>query len=127
MALRQERWQQRSASRRSPVNSMSQPGSPSHPIRQRWLRDGGWIMFAGMAVTLIGVLYQLWLALDPAKPKPVGDGVTVESYGFDLSSLEVDPNFIVASGMPKDVMLPLTDPTVLTVKQAKEADPVSHY
>ena len=44
---------------------------------------------------------------------PIGDGRDPSSYGFDLSTLEIDPEALAASGNPRDFLFPLVDPVVM--------------
>jgi hypothetical protein len=71
-------------------------------------RGGGWV------IVLAGVLVVLllgWSFLGPMLGRhPIGDGRTVESYGFDLSNLRVERTDLVASGNPRGFLPSLDDP-----------------
>lgn len=71
-------------------------------------RGGGWVIaLAGVLVALLLV----WSFLGPLLGRrPVGDGWTVESYGFNLSQLLIDRQEIVASGNPRGFLPSLDDP-----------------
>jgi hypothetical protein len=71
-------------------------------------RGGGWvIVLAGVLV----VLLLAWSFLGPLLGRhPIGDGRTVESYGFDLSNLRIDRADLVASGNPRGFLPSLDDP-----------------
>ncbi len=68
-------------------------------------------------VAVIAVIFvsamavQAWYVYD-IRHSVTGDGENVASYGYDLSNLAVDPNLLVASGMPKDGQPAMTDPEV---------------
>lgn len=71
-------------------------------------RGGGWV------IALSGVLVALLLAwsLLPVflGHRPLGDGRSVESYGFDLSTLLIDRSTLVGSGNPRGFLPSLDDP-----------------
>lgn len=74
-------------------------------------RGGGWLVVATLLVVL---LVAGWgLAGVFFGRHPVGDGHTVESYGFQLQSLRVPAADLVASGKPRDFLPTLDHPTVV--------------
>ncbi len=73
------------------------------------------VFFAGaMAV-------QAWYVYD-MRNRVTGDGENVETYGFDLSNLSVDPNLLVASGMPRDGQPAMVDPGAHTPAEIDQAN-----
>lgn len=76
-----------------------------------FLASGGWvILIALLAVTAVFVwTLNRWLA---TTQRAVGDGRTVESYGFVLDPCLAPRDTLVASGMPKDGLRTLTEPEV---------------
>lgn len=76
------------------------------------VRNGWWVAVAGGAVAVV----LLALALRSPRPEHgLGDGRTVASYGFDLSSSLVPRDRIVPAGMPRDGLLALNEPAMLSV------------
>ena len=77
-------------------------------------RSGGGLLLVAVAIALA---YAAWhpLRLDKQGATTVGDGRTVESYGFDLSTALVPADDIVASGLGKDKLRALDDPAVMPV------------
>jgi hypothetical protein len=79
------------------------PGTPTLTFA-----GGGWV------IALAGVLVALllgWSLLGPLLGRhPIGDGRTVESYGFDLSTMLIDRAELVPSGNPRGFLPSLDDP-----------------
>jgi len=71
-------------------------------------RGGGWvILLAGLLVLAVLV----WSLLGPLLGRrPVGDGRTLASYGFDLSNLTVATETLVPSGNPRGFLPSLDRP-----------------
>jgi hypothetical protein len=71
-------------------------------------RGGGWIIaLAGLLVALL----LGWSLLGPMLGRrPIGDGRTLESYGFDLSNLLVPRETLVPSGNPRGFLPSLDGP-----------------
>ena len=71
-------------------------------------RGGGWvILLAGLLVLAVLV----WSLLGPLLGRrPVGDGRTLASYGFDLSNLKVATEELVPSGNPRGFLPSLDHP-----------------
>lgn len=93
------------ADRPSPAANGS-AGSPTLTFR-----GGGWVIVlaAALVVLLLG-----WSLLGPALGRrPIGDGRTLESYGFDLANLAIDRAELVPSGMPRGFLASLDDPAHL--------------
>mgnify|MGYP001822442536 FL=1 len=55
-----------------------------------------------------------------ARPSQPGDGRTVASYGFDLSTCLVPEADIVASGMERDGLPTLDDPDTLSIQEVEQ-------
>jgi hypothetical protein len=80
------------------------------------VRNGWWVALAGVAVAVV----LLVLALrSPRIEHGLGDGRTVASYGFDLSSSLVPASRIVPAGMPRDGLLALNEPAKLGVAEVE--------
>lgn len=71
-------------------------------------RGGGWVIALS---ALLVVLLLAWSLLGPMLGRhPTGDGRSLESYGFDLSTLLVDPAAIVPSSQPRSFLPSRDDP-----------------
>lgn len=71
-------------------------------------RGGGWVI--ALAAVLV-VLLMGWSLLPVLLGhRPIGDGRSVESYGFDLSTLTVDRATLVGSGNPRGFLPSLDEP-----------------
>lgn len=89
------------ADRRAPQGAST--GSPTLTFR-----GGGWVI--ALAAALV-VLLMGWSLLPVILGhRPVGDGRSIESYGFDLSTLSVDRANLVGSGNPRGFLPSLDDP-----------------
>jgi hypothetical protein len=71
-------------------------------------RGGGWVIVLSVVLVL---LVMLWGLLAPLLGKrPVGDGFTLESYGYDLTSLAIERDELVGSGFPRGFLPSRDDP-----------------
>jgi hypothetical protein len=71
-------------------------------------RGGGWVIaLAGLLVLLLMGWSLLPVLLGH---RPIGDGRSVESYGFDLSNLAINQSTLVGSGNPRGFLPSLDDP-----------------
>jgi hypothetical protein len=80
------------------------------------VRSGWWVAVAGGAVA-VGLLVLALRA--PRHEHALGDGRTLASYGFDLSSSLVPASRIVPAGMPRDGLLALNEPAMLSVAEVE--------
>ncbi len=87
----------------------------SDPARQRMFtfRSGGWVLLVAGLFTLGIFLWAVAGAFVRVGSPLIGDGRTVESYGFDLAACTVDRTFLVAGGVRKDALRSLDDPEVI--------------
>jgi hypothetical protein len=84
--------------------------TPEHARRPGFLRDGGWVLVAGLVLGTAAAGWQVVSVLRHRGTATVGDGRTVASYRFDLSRLTVPIDLIAASGGVKDGVPALTAP-----------------
>ncbi len=71
-------------------------------------KGGGWVIaLAGLFVALVLAWSLLGVILGR---RPVGDGTTIESYGFDLSHLTIDRAELNGSGHPRGFLPSLDHP-----------------
>jgi len=71
-----------------------------------------WVIAIAVAASIGVALFALWGPLHGMKA-PVGDGRNADTYGFDLSNLNVPRELLVGSGQPRDFLKPLNDPQVI--------------
>jgi len=91
---------------------MSRPADvPSTGPRRMRFREGGWVIAMACVLALALLAWAFAGVLRGHRPK--GDGHTIESYGFDLSSLRTDGGALVASGNPRDFLPPLDAPATM--------------
>ncbi len=69
---------------------------------------GGWLIALTVAVLSVLVTWAMWGVM--TGNRPVGDGTTVSSYGFQLTPMRADSAFLVASGLPRDFLHTLDQP-----------------
>ncbi len=92
--------------------------------RMLQFKTGGWVILLAVLVSVALGARILIPALKSGRGTPVGDKKNIDTYGFDLTNLEVDRARLVAGNMVKDAILPLTEPATLTpagVLQRNEA------
>jgi hypothetical protein len=70
------------------------------------------VIAIAVTVSLGVALFAFWGPLQGMKA-PVGDGRNPDTYGFDLSNLNVPRELLVGSGQPRDFLKPLNDPQVI--------------
>jgi len=84
------------------------PDAPTTGAPTLTFRGGGWVIaLAGLLVALIMGWSLLPVILGV---RPIGDGRSLESYGFDLSTLVIDRATLVGSGNPRGFLPSLDDP-----------------
>lgn len=83
-------------------------------------REGGWVIALTLAAMSAIVLWRLPVILSGLDSRALGDGKTVESYGFDMSSCTVPRHLLGTAGLPRDGIQPLVHPDTLTPEEASE-------
>jgi hypothetical protein len=86
------------------------------------LRGGGWVILLAAVMTAGVLAWRLPALLRSRGAHAIGDGETVASYGFDLSTCLIPRGPLVAAGFHKDGVRALVDPLTIT---AAEADTVT--
>ena len=78
-------------------------------------RSGGWVLFLTTVVMLGIVGWRLIAILPTLAHRAHGDGVHLETYGFDLSTLRVPREDLrpIGPGMPKDALPALVNPATI--------------
>lgn len=82
-------------------------------------RSGGWILILAFLLVSAVIAWRMVAIVKERTVKAVGDGEHVESYGFDLSTLLVSRETLVASGMPKDGLRSIGNPSFLSPDEAE--------
>jgi len=83
-------------------------------------RNGSYVLVI-LAVLILAVI--AWRApgiLAGLNSRAIGDGDDPATYGFDLSDLRLPTGELVGSGMPRDGLGPLDDPSTLTPEEADQ-------
>lgn len=75
------------------------------------LASGGWLLIATLVLVGAVVLWSISGVL--LGKRHIGDGATLESYGYDLTELRVPRSALLASGLPRDALAALDDPEVV--------------
>jgi hypothetical protein len=81
------------------------------------LRGGGWVVALAILLSTGIFSWRVIQVLGSRGERAVGDGKNPATYGFDLSSAVVPAEEIVASGLPKDGIRAIQDPSILTREQ----------
>jgi hypothetical protein len=89
-------------------------GQGSGAPRRHWIADGGWALLIGGIILTFGMVFRIYHDLGPARVKRIGDGVTIDSYQFDLSNLTIDSSKLRASTMSRDGIAALVEPGAIT-------------
>lgn len=76
-------------------------------------RSGGWVLLISAILVCGMIAWRLSVMLPTLSHRAIGDGDTVESYGFQLSPLLVSRELVVASGQPKDSWPAMIDPPTI--------------
>jgi len=83
-------------------------------------REGGWVIALTLAAMAAVVMWRLPVILSGLDSRALGDGETVESYGFDLSASTMPDHLLATAGLPRDGIQPLTRPDTMTPAEAAE-------
>jgi hypothetical protein len=70
-------------------------------------------------VVVAAVIIAMALRAPDHATAPIGDGRSVSSYGFDLSTCLVDEELIVAAGFPRDGLLALDEPGLMPADEVE--------
>jgi hypothetical protein len=93
--------------------------APGGRSRKLDFASGGWVLLLALIAALAVTAYLALPGLLGRDRDRLGDGEDPASYGFDLSNLTVPRDLLVASGMPRDGLLPLTSPEVWTPERVE--------
>lgn len=78
------------------------------------LRSGGWVFWLAAAMCLTLVVWRGGVILSQLDHRAIGDGKTLESYGYDLNNLLVQRETLVAAGYVKDGVPAMDHPEALS-------------
>ncbi|MDH3629228.1 MAG: DUF3179 domain-containing protein [Acidobacteriota bacterium] len=79
-------------------------------------RSGGWVLWVALALSLVVSSWRV-VPMLRSGDGAVGDGRTVESYGFEVGSFTLDRSVLVAGGVPKDGIPALDNPPTMAVAE----------
>lgn len=97
-----------------PARESPRPAGDAPRVRLDF-RSGGWVLLLAGMLCLTLVLWAV-AGIMLGAPGRIGDGRRVESYGFDLSTVLVPRDQIVAGGISKDYEIrAIVDPATLTL------------
>ncbi|MGE3180651.1 MAG: DUF3179 domain-containing (seleno)protein [Phycisphaerae bacterium] len=85
-----------------------------------FLTSGGYIVILSALLVVAVVIWRGSVIISQWNDRAIGNGVDIDSYGYDTSNLTVDDAYFVAAGYPRDGIRPLTNPDKLTVAEANE-------
>ncbi|GEM_PF-215971 len=99
-----------------PTNAaVSSPGAVSQGSPTLTFKGGGWVILLSVVLVL---LVMGWSLLGPMLGRrPIGDGYSLESYGYDLTTLAIDRNELVGSGFPRGFLPSRDDPKHLAGRE----------
>jgi hypothetical protein len=92
---------------------MTQEPEPKARPHLLTFRSGGWVLLLAALITVAIGAWAVGGALSRQRTPLVGDGVHVDTYGFDLEPCLVDRALLVAAGMRKDALRAMVDPPVV--------------
>ena len=96
------------------------PAVSANQGRMLELRGGGGLLLLAGVMVLVTLAIRVPALLRSIQTPLIGDGVNVESYGFDFSTCLVPRGPLVASGFNKDHAPVLDHPRAITVAEADE-------
>lgn len=92
----------------------------NEPRARLTFASGGWVIaVSGILVAAVVVWSMAGLLLGHRR---IGDGATVESYGFDLSNLRAPREALAASGLPRDGLRALEFPETIDGRDVPQAN-----
>jgi hypothetical protein len=91
------------------------------PPKPGFVRSGGWWVIAAAVVSTVAFAYYAAQIVRGRGSHALGNGRDAGSYGFTLEPCLVPRASLIASGMPKDGLPALVDPSVWKLGQADAA------
>ncbi len=99
----------------SPKSSTGSPSDAAQGSPTLTFKGGGWVILLSV---LLVFLVMGWSLLGPLLGRrPIGDGYSLESYGYDLSSLAINRDELVGSGFPRGFLPSRDDPKHLAGRE----------
>jgi hypothetical protein len=92
---------------------MNARGARRETERRFGFRSGGWLILLAVALVVFVSAWRIVPMLRSPESRAVGDGRTVESYGFALEQLTVPRERLSAAGFPKEGIPALDAPPVM--------------
>lgn len=87
-----------------------------------WFASGGYVLVLVVIIAVLVLAWQIQPILEGLGSRAIGDGETVESYGFPLEPLLVPREVLAAAGFPKDGLKVPIDPEVLPARLANDEE-----
>lgn len=97
--------------------TLRSPRSSEAPQAKLTVASGGWVLILMALICVALVTWAVWPALQYQKNRPPGDNEHIESYGFDLSNLELDRNLTVPALLHRDMMPTMDTATYLSAAE----------
>jgi hypothetical protein len=97
----------------APIESAS---ASTRPQRLFTFRSGGWVVLLMLITCATLIAWAMWGVIGQYE-RPPGDGKTIESYGFDLSTCLVDRSLITPGLQHRDFLHALSDPPVIAGRE----------
>lgn len=99
--------------------SESQPQEQPQSAIARFFGSGGYVLVLSLLLIIPIVVWRGSIIVSQWDNRAIGNGVDIDSYGYDTSNLTVDRDLICAT-IARDGIRPLTNPARLTVAEANE-------
>ncbi len=90
---------------------------PTPPQRKSYIIP---VIISVLILSSFGIIINIMNVMNREKEKTIGDGVHIESYGFDLANLKVPKENIAVSGLPKDGLENFDHPEFIPIAAVDE-------
>lgn len=90
--------------------------APSRGVRLDF-KSGGWVLLLAALLSSVAVWWRVATVLPSLRQPALGDGRTIESYGFDLSTCLIDLDRVRPFAEPKNAVPALVNPPTLLPEQ----------
>jgi len=104
----------------APEPSANTSAAPSHQ-KLFTFASGGWVLLLAFFFVLVAAALVLYPVFINGFHPPIGDGINIDTYGFDLSHLTIPRDQLTASGNAKDQIDAIPPGLVETITPAEVA------
>src|SRR6476620_149244 len=104
----------------APEPSANTSAAPS-PQKLFTFASGGWVLLLAFFFVLVAAALVLYPVFINGFHPPIGDGINIDTYGFDLSPLTIPRDQLTASGNAKDQIDAIPPGLVETITPAEVA------